>query len=360
MTREQSVRGCALILTALIGGCGGGDSSPFTPFEDIYQAGLTRYVGSFSPTNDPVENQDGVKQFTFSGNDRGPRCLRGGEFFVETREGASDNLLIYLQGGGACFEAVCAAFPDAIPFTPLGILDSTDDENPFQDFDVVYVPYCDGSLFAGDVDRVVGGAMGFQRGIQNLSAAFDVAIEEFPAPARVVLAGVSAGGYGTITATPLTRFFYPEEDFTVLNDSGPGIARPGEPDFVNGLLDEFNIEFLPESCVDCTADGHLTGLIAWALDHDPSLRMGLISHDQDSVIRGFLSLDEEEFRTTLLSETGELNTLFPDRYKRFILNGTTHTTLLGGLDLETNNTTVRTWVNALLNSPPDWGDTLPL
>ncbi len=356
MIPRESVHVSWLAAAVFVSSCGdgAGGGSPFEPFDDIYEAGLTRYVGSFSPTNNPQAGEDGVKQFRFRDANRGPVCLQGGNYFVETREGASDNLLIYLQGGGACFEGMCAAFTDALPFTPVGVLSPGDPTNPFQDWDVVYVPYCDGSLFAGDTDRVVDGLMRYQRGLQNLSAALDVAIQEFPAPTRIALAGVSAGGYGTITATPLLRFFYPEEDLIVINDSGPGIARDGEPDFVNGLLDEFNVGFVPDSCTDCTADGHLTGLISWTMNNDPSLRVGLISHDADGVIRGFLGLDEQQFRTTLLSETGELGTLFPDRYKRFILTGEAHTTLLLGLSLKAADTTVRQWVNAMVNDPSNW------
>ena len=110
-------------------------------------------------------------------------------------------------------------------------------ENPIADWDVLYLPYCDGSLFAGDVDRVLPTSvlvedgpiesMGYQRGLQNLTAALDVGLAEFPNPSRILLTGVSGGAFGTIAALPLVRFYYPETEILVFNDSGVGVAKDG-------------------------------------------------------------------------------------------------------------------------------------
>ena len=48
------------------------------------------------------------------------------------------------------------------------------------------------------------------------------------------LAGVSGGAFGTITALPLVRYYYPETEILVFNDSGVGVADEADPD----LLDE--------------------------------------------------------------------------------------------------------------------------
>ena len=214
-------------------------------FEELYAQGLSKYVGAFEPANEP-EAVDGVKTHQFavpddpSAEPRGPLCLRGTEYTVDTREGSSDELVIFLQGGGACWEDFCAAFEEtnSLPRRPAGFSTPTLAGNPVADWDVVYLPYCDGSLFAGDVDRMSadqraleGGpdpSMGYQRGLQNLTAALDVALAEFPNPSRILLTGVSGGAFGTITACRWCVIYYPETEILVFNDSGVGVAKEGD------------------------------------------------------------------------------------------------------------------------------------
>jgi hypothetical protein len=81
------------VLSALVAlvGCGGDSDSP-SGFEELYNQGLTRYVGMFEPANerDPVED---VKTYEFAvpgdlaAEPRGPLCLRGTEYTVDTRGG---------------------------------------------------------------------------------------------------------------------------------------------------------------------------------------------------------------------------------------------------------------------------------
>ena len=61
--------------------------------------------------------------------------------------------MIFLQGGGACWADFCSAFEETNSLPPAEILNPSLQGNPVADWDVVYLPYCDGSLFAGDVDR---------------------------------------------------------------------------------------------------------------------------------------------------------------------------------------------------------------
>ena len=87
---------------------------------------------------------------------------------------ASKNLMIYLEGGGACFNALtcglnaksfsesdfnacvtgssaasCATSP-SIAGGGAGIFDRTDATNPMADWNFVYVPFCTGDVHAGD------------------------------------------------------------------------------------------------------------------------------------------------------------------------------------------------------------------
>jgi hypothetical protein len=343
-------------------------------------------VGVFDPADDP-QTVDGVKTFEFAvpsnptAEPRGPLCLRGGGYTVDTREGSSDALAIFLQGGGACWADFCSAVEETNSLPASGILNPDLAGNPIADWDVVYLPYCDGSLFAGDVDRMLpssvlgegsGLSMGYQRGLQNLTAALDIALEEFPDPSRILLMGVSGGAFGTITALPLVRYYYPGTEILLFNDSGVGVAKEGEPDFVNEtLIAGWNATSLvPDSCLDCTSNGHVTRLIEWQLAADDNFTMSALSFSADSVIATFfLMIAPSDFTASLLAETGRAADAFPDRYRRFIPVGSAHTTLLletsegdlggleiGSLETEIGDVSVLDWLTAMIDGTPEWID----
>jgi hypothetical protein len=91
--------------TAGAGGGAGTGGSDAPSFQELYDQGLTKYVGMFDPVDAPTANQDGVATYSFAVPDdrmaapRGPLCLRGTEYTVDTRQGNSDELVIFLQGG---------------------------------------------------------------------------------------------------------------------------------------------------------------------------------------------------------------------------------------------------------------------
>lgn len=300
------------------------------PFQEMIDQGMERYLGKASP--ETVSLADGSKLHEFASED-GPICLRGSPFRSLTRAGARDELLIYLQGGGACWSELCIAFEDASDSIPgAGILDSSLATNPVADWNLGYVPYCDGSLFTGDVDVDEDGdgtIDRYQRGLANLSAALEVIHSEFPDPPQIVLSGISAGAYGTILAAALARSVWPDVPIDVVADGGIGLGQPGIEGFITGILGEWNIlSLIPSSCEDCFINGHATELISWALEHDPTLRYAGISSLEDTVISTmFLGIGGPAYRSEVRAITGDLAWDHPDQYARFIYAGSRHTTL---------------------------------
>jgi hypothetical protein len=305
------------------------------PFSELMDQGVGDYLGIAEVKSESSE--DGVDTYVFK-QSSGPMCLRGTDFNVSVREKKnSDELMIFLQGGGACWSDFCLAVETAREGIPsaLEVLDDSLKYNPVRDMNVLYVPYCDASLFAGNIeidDNGDGETDRYHRGLQNLSAALDIAAERFPKPKRVVLAGSSGGAFGTILATVLVREIYPRIPIYVIADSGVGVAKGAEdPDFVMDLVEEWGAEpFLPESCPDCLADGHLTPLVAWELDQDPNLKVGVFSAYQDQVMSQiFLAITGPEFEVMVKEQTRLVSQEFPDRYVPFLIEGEVHTTLLG-------------------------------
>jgi hypothetical protein len=307
-------------------GCSGAPSVA----EDL---GVTGYLGATVATETTVDG--GVTTTTFDPAS-GPRCMRGEPFRMATRDGASDDLMIFLQGGGACWSAFCFAVTQApVGMPAVDILRTDRPDNPVADWDVAYLPYCDGSLFAGDAEVDEdgdGGTDRWHRGLANLSAGLDVAKSTFARPKRVLLAGSSGGGFGTILAVSLVRHQWPDAEILVLSDSGVGVARgASDPGFLTTLIDEHGSgAFVPRDCPDCLAGGHITPLVAWWLGRDERTRVGVYSSWYDLIIgKVFLQVPAEQFQSDVEAQTTAVRDAFPDRYHRAIEDGVTHTALLG-------------------------------
>lgn len=325
--------------TAGSAGSGGSqDAGPTpNPFQEVADLGATRYLDKIKPKKHE-DMGDGVMAYTFDTDD-GPSCLHGDTFSVSIRDQKSDDLVIFLQGGGACWSDFCLAVTAAPPGIPgLDALNTAKETNPLKDMSHVYLPYCDGSLFAGSTEHDSDGDGKFdgdkdriQHGLMNLSASLDIAADKFPTPKRIILAGSSGGSYGTIMATILVRTRYPDVELFVFEDSGVGLGKPGEPAFVQKLVDEFGVTpWLPPSCEGCLDNAHITRLIDWELEHDPKLTIGVFSSYEDLVLSEiFLKITGPEYHDALIAETDKLSKKYPDRYKRFFIKGNSHTALLG-------------------------------
>lgn len=352
----------------------GGEPAP-NPFAEVIEQGLGDKLGTVDPS-EVIEVGDET-HYLFDPAD-GPMCLRGGNYWMSVRAGthAASDLVIFLQGGGACWSDLCTAFESlgapAVPAT--GLLNPTLAGNTFADWNVVYLPYCDGSLFAGDVDiddDDDGMIDRYHHGLFNLSAGLDVAYERFPDVERIVLAGSSAGSYGVHISNMLVRTLWPEAEIIVVADCGVGIGKPGDFEFIPALLEEWNIlHIVPQSCPDCVTD-HITNLVDWQLDRDPLMRFAGIAAYDDAVIGGvFLGLEDGEYQAAVESELARLAEAHPERYHRFLFDSPLHTTIgtdsvsgggLPGLtatydDTFVDATSVATWLQLLVTGDAEFGD----
>ena len=365
----------ASLLAACSGGNGNGNnlfdkvsndtgSADVNPFQELVDQGATRYLGIYTPMISETEGDVTVHRFSPSD---GTKCLRGTEYVMSTRNTGSKDLVIFLQGGGACWPDLCAATETASPGIPkIGLLDSDLPGNPIANMNVAYFPYCDGGVHASDTEYDVDGngsiepgtSDQYHHGLHNLSAALDVTVQTFAAPARIVLVGISGGGFGTLFALPMVRTLYPDVSISVVNDSGVSVGRPKDPKFFESLLSYWNISdtFLPASCPNCIApDGHGTDIFNWALDRDENLRISLLSHTQDATIASFFfGVGGAAWEPELIREMAEVEALHPDRLHSFIANGSEHTFLAGRTALEVDGITVMDWVAAMLDDSTEW------
>jgi hypothetical protein len=187
--------------------------------------------------------------FTYSTIDT-TRCRNGSVAGVAARKTTSTSLVIYLEGGGACFDAfTCAANPNAIapdhrapPNAGIFGAAPSGQSNPFAGWNAAFVPYCTGDLHIGANLAPVDAAVDFGRsqyfhGRTNLLKILPSIKATFPNVTKVVLAGSSAGGAGTTGNALLVRASFPGRDFRMLDDAGPYMSHAG--------VDQGPIDLLP-------------------------------------------------------------------------------------------------------------------
>lgn len=92
--------------------------------------------------------------------------------------GDTDKLLLFFQGGGACWDKLSTSgdfcTTDANPSGLNGVFDRENPANPFAGYTVVQVLYCSGDLHAGNVTRPYTDSAGepvVQVGYENTKAA---------------------------------------------------------------------------------------------------------------------------------------------------------------------------------------------
>jgi hypothetical protein len=275
-------------------------------------------------------------------------------------EPGGDEVLVFLDGGGACW-APGQCDPDSVrPFgaadlaaaeqsrLPGTILDPSLPGNPFAGFTVVYVPYCTGDVHAGDRDRFDGTTTWHHHGLRNVEAALDWLGTSLPPPTRVVLAGSSAGGFGALIAHRLLRARWPESSgvgVAVVDDSGPTFVGSTIPDALRGAWwDAWNLaSTVSPSCPECRDD--LSALFAHASAEHPADRLALLSTTADDTMRMFFgAMTGLEFGDALGVLAAKLDGLPAGNAHTFRVTGTDHALLASPASYAAQGTALLDWL----------------
>lgn len=219
----------------------------------------------------------------------GAQCLYGDDysFFVRPADEPTDKLMIYFQGGGACWDALtCSSigqFASQYDVAPMeaaaytqGYFDFDNEDNPVSDYNVVFLPYCTGDLYTGDavveyeVPQGIEPPAGVEleetitvnfKGFENSARVLDWVYENIPTPEQVFVTGCSAGGYGATTHAPFIMNNYAGVPVVHMADSATGVNEldweglltwniyPNLPGFVEGVQVEHgefsaNLQFI--------------------------------------------------------------------------------------------------------------------
>jgi hypothetical protein len=184
-----------------------------------------------------------------------PICSRGTPWVHFVKRGTVNKLLVYYQGGGACWnDLTCGQTlpvfkettgPDENPANfSSGFANYQNPENPFRDWNAIVVPYCTGDVHWGDavVQHQAGSddATINHKGRVNAAVAEKFAREHFVNPEQVFVTGSSAGSYGAVVnGLFLQEKAYPSTPFAVLGDAGNGVITR---EFLENDLAKWGIE----------------------------------------------------------------------------------------------------------------------
>ncbi len=165
-------------------------------------------------------------------------CSDGSEFELWERPADPTKVVLFLEGGGACFSAETCA-PGSPVYTKNlavveapptgGIFDSTNPDNALAAHSFVYVPYCTGDVHLGDrVNQYADDLTISHTGFDNASKGLETVLANYPDVEQLVVAGSSAGSIPTPAFAGLAADALPGVDIVAFGDASG--AYPDVPE----------------------------------------------------------------------------------------------------------------------------------
>ncbi len=327
----------------------------------------------------------------YRGKDLAPVCLDGSPFRFFGKRGTTNKLVVYYQGGGACWDSLTCSIPtcdsnvepeterDNPNLRESGFLDLSNGDNPFRDWHIIFVNHCGCDIHFGDAAQDYGdGVQVEHRGFHNARYVEKWAREHFLNPEVVFVTGSSAGAYGAVFHAPLLHEVWPASQFHVLADAGNGVITQ---DFLRNELGNWSLEAnlpdIPGVAESISSGEGIPAYTAAVATHFPDANWAHYTAAYDGGSGG-----QSGFYNVMLNNGAPLAALewwqaacvfneqmrvqalqtfdaVPSNYRYYIGSGSQHT--MFGNDKVYDDTTgdvptVVDWVNAMLSSGPSGRD----
>lgn len=283
------------------------------------------------------------------------QCANGTATGLGVNPAASDDVVIYLMGGGACWDAATCYLVKsawnvelgytvgtftADAFRSIPLFDRQLATNPFREASFVYVPYCTGDLHVGTTEqRYLTTQTTKHFGAKNLDAFLARLGSTFASSKRIFVIGTSAGGFGAQMNAWRFVAAFPSAEVHVLADSAAMLAPEGT------RFADWTRSWQPQTPPGCTAC--VTNASAWVPAARKSLgarRLGLITAEEDGLLTTFSGKTAEAYR----AETRALvDTHFRSPSSAaFVVPGTRHVFLNEWGSVQQNGVTLAAWLQA--------------
>jgi len=317
-----------------------------------------------------IESMSGAT--TVYTDDDNSRCLNGDGFAFLVKPGASDKLLFFMPGGGACWKGsasngeLCTEdLAGGLGAAGLGSgVTENRADNGFADWTFVAPAYCDGGAFVSN--STLSGKP--QNGYTNTKYAVDWAKRNLNQNlANFVISGSSAGALGTMAWSNYLLDYFQATKAAVIVDSYMGVFPSGTqgPTIKNfGACSLPIFEAFKDACEQ--EDVTIQDVFDFAIEQHPGVAFSMIQPKEDLVQRAFYAAIALTFgRFSLLSGTGLYETSNGqkarydrhDNFVHYIVPGTGHTFMTSGSWYSTNTgdsskPSMVDWANGLIEHGP--------
>ena len=334
-----------LLLALTLHACSGAPATPFAPGL-LLESDLAPDVWTFIPIDGAV-------------------CANGKPTgFAMNRAEASDSLMIFFAGGGACRNAWECYRLRTATYIKNGydketfetqrteresleekwlITHRTAQANPFAAMQMAYIPYCTGDLHAGNNILTYEGAKVTTHhvGARNVELFMQHLADALPNLREVWLVGVSAGGFATILNYQRAQSMFVAAQVNLIDDSG--IAFDGVPSPPSWKIR------LPEECLACR--DNVAALLAYHSVKNAGSSFGLLAYTTDYVLPAYFKTPPADFTDSLnrfsddLPKAGNLHTFLVDSVGHIVLKRA---------DREVGGTTLPAFIAQMVHHDPGW------
>ena len=315
----------------------------------------------------------------------------------------SDNLVVYFEPGGACWtndrcepscDGRCAVHLDGYDETLIDLWGSIAtyffkrdlDDNPFANWNFIFVPYCTADIFFGNTvaeytDSISGENFNVHHnGFNNTAAVIDFINNEFPKIDNIVLTGSSAGGYGSTLNYHRFRDSLKQIDKCYLiADSGPVFST--DPDLTGSEMsdivstfyqDVFSVwemdPFINEMNSQGLSDDY-GKIYEWLADRYPEDRFASVFFKRDYMIsrtiieRYVTDHDKENYHRLFADGIDGLTEIFDSRenlgyyipyYRKLNDSHCLSIITSDGTEIEESNITFPEWMKQMISGDENW------
>jgi len=362
----------------------------------------TAFLTAVAPGLDDSEFQpvSPVGPIEYEGRELNPRCGFDANpdyhFFV--KRGSVNKLVVYYQGGGACWENLTCGLPvckdranligDDPDNTTTGFGDLSNPDNPFKDWNAVFVTYCTCDIHYGDADQVYPGLFGpvdiKHRGFENAKVVEKFAREHFLNPDEIFVTGSSAGAYGALFHGPLLHEAWKSSHFSVLGDAGNGVItqsflqnefnnwnfQSNLPPEIPGVLESLTTGEGTPAYIDAIADyfpdskwGHYTTAYDGGSGGQTGFYNVMLNNSNPLAALSWWNASCQ-FNDVMTDQAYDQASRAPENYRFYIGTGSRHT-MYGSNKVYTDQTggesqTIVDWVKDMIafdpatSNPSDW------
>jgi hypothetical protein len=304
-------------------------------------------------------------------------CVSDPDYRFFVRPADPERLLVYFQGGGACWNGeTCAQGEpvykpdlrnDASPPAPTGILDVRDAENPFASHSIVFVSYCTADVHLGNADTTYnvqdpsGGTRSLpirHRGHVNAMSALRWVYANFSMPREIFVAGTSAGAVATPFYASVLANHYPRARVVALGDDAGTYERIAIGAVDHGRWRFHDVVSRQTGWEDFPARWGVEDLYITAARSAPGLRLYQVDHAHDQAQRRYHELagtPDPDLLALLRASRRAIRKQVPE-FRAYTVGGTRHRILDSRVfyGYATNGHRLSDWVAAIVRS-----DTVP-